>query len=114
VLHAIGVTNSRPLPPTHREAIREIFLRRRVEYTPKEVARLLLLNLGEVFAMIESGTLHADVRRKRRQLGGPRLAWVEWNELASAALLRWTVVQVQTPSGSRRTACSRASCGPWR
>ncbi|HYK04024.1 MAG TPA: hypothetical protein VE974_19880 [Thermoanaerobaculia bacterium] len=95
------MTNSRPLPPTHRDAIREIFLRRRIEYSTKDVARLLRLNLGEVLAMIESGELHADVRRKRKQLGGPRLAWITWNELASTALLRWTVVQVHDALGKQ-------------
>lgn len=88
-----------PLPPTHREAIREIFLRRRREYTTQQAASLLRLNLGEVLALIDRGVLHAEVRRKRRQLGGPRHSLIAWQELASAALVRWTVVQVHDALG---------------
>jgi hypothetical protein len=88
-----------PLPNTHREAIREIFLRRRSEYTTKEAASLLRLGLGDVLNLIENGTLHADVKRKRRQLGGPRHSLISWNELASAAMLRWTVLQIHDALG---------------
>jgi hypothetical protein len=88
------------LAPTHREAIREIFLRRRFEYTTHEVARLLRLNVGEVLALINAGTLAAEERRKRKQLGGPRHALIEWKELASAAMLRWTVVEIHDALGS--------------
>jgi hypothetical protein len=89
-----------PLPPTHREAIREIFLRRRAEYTTREAASLLRLGLGDVLNLIESGTLHAEVKRKRRQLGGPRHALLSWDEVASAALLRWTIVQIHDALGA--------------
>src|SRR5688500_4588096 len=88
-----------PLPPTHREAIREIFLRRRREYPMREAASLLRLNLGEALAWVESGQLHVEHRRKRKQLGGPRQSLVKWNDLASAALLRWTVMQVHEALG---------------
>jgi hypothetical protein len=87
------------LRPTHREAIREIFLRRRIEYTTQQVASLLRMNLGEVLQWIDSGILHADVKRKRRQLGGPRHALISWNELASAAMLRWNVMQIHDALG---------------
>jgi hypothetical protein len=89
-----------PLPGTHREAIREIFLKRRAEYTTWEAAQLLRLGLGEMLALIESKTLHADVKRKRRQLGGARQALMPWSELASAAMLRWTIVQIHDALGS--------------
>lgn len=87
------------LPPTHREAIRSIFLRRRPEYTAHEAAQLLRLNLGEFLASRENGILAVEVRRKRKQLGGPRHAMVSWNELASAAMLRWTVMQIHDALG---------------
>lgn len=89
-----------PLPSTHREAIRAIFLKRRAEYTTNEAAQLLRIGLGELLALIENGTLHADVKRKRRQLGGPRHALMPWSELASAAMLRWTIVQIHDALGS--------------
>lgn len=89
-----------PLPPTHREAIREIFLKRRAEYTTSQAANLLRIGLGELLGLIENGTLHADVKRKRRQLGGPRHALMPWSELASAAMLRWTVLQIHDALGS--------------
>lgn len=87
------------LPPTHREAIREIFLRRRFEYTTQQAANLLRLNLGEVLALIERGVLHADVKRKRRQLGGPRRSLIQWSELASYALTRWSVMEIHDALG---------------
>lgn len=87
------------LPPTHREAIREIFLRRRSEYTTQQAAQLLRMTLGDFLAMISEGILDVQVRRKRRQLGGPRHALVSWNELASAAMLRWTVMQIHDALG---------------
>jgi hypothetical protein len=89
-----------PLPPTHREAIREIFLKRRSEYTTREAASLLRLGLGELIAWIENGTLHVESKRKRKQLGGPRHSLVPWKELASAAMLRWTVLQIHDALGS--------------
>lgn len=49
--------------------------------------------------MIETGVLAVELRRKRRQLGGPRHALVPWNELASAAMLRWTVMQIHDALG---------------
>ena len=65
----------------------------------REAASLLRLNLGEALAWVESGQLHVEHRRKRRQLGGPRQAMVKWNDLASAALLRWNVMQVHEALG---------------
>jgi hypothetical protein len=93
------VTRSHRLPPTHREAIRAIFLRRRLEYTMQEAAQLLRLRLGEVLAWVEENSLHVERRRKRRQLGGRRRAMVEWRELASAAMQRWTIVQIHDALG---------------
>jgi hypothetical protein len=93
-----------PLPFTHREAIRAIFLKRRPEYTTYEAAQLLRLGLGELLALIENGTLHAEVKRKRRQLGGPRHALIAWSELASAAMLRWTVLQIHDALGKEANA----------
>jgi hypothetical protein len=93
------VSIRRPLPPTHRAAIREIFLRRRVEYTTNEAAQLLRLTLGNVIAAIESGTLHVQRRKKRKQLGGRRHALVTWEELASAAMLRWTPMEIHDALG---------------
>jgi len=87
------------LPPTHREAIRTIFLRRRPEYTTREAAQLLRLTVGDFLALIERGVLDVQVRRKRKQLGGRRQALVSWNELASAAMLRWTVMQIHDALG---------------
>lgn len=87
------------LPPIHREAIREIFLRRRSEYTTPEAARLLRMTVGEFLAASESGVLDVERRRKRRQLGGTRFAMVRWNELASVAMLRWTVMEIHDALG---------------
>lgn len=87
------------LPPTHREAIRAIFLRRRSEYTTREAAQLLRMTLGDFLALIKNGTLDVQMRRKRRQLGGPRHAMVTWKELASAAMLRWTVMEIHDALG---------------
>ena len=95
----MSVSNARNLPPTHRAAIRQIFLQRRREYTTQEAANLLRLKLGEFLAWIEDGLLDIEVRRKRRQLGGPRHVLIPWKELASAALLRWTVMQVHDALG---------------
>ena len=93
------MTNIRPLPPTHREAIRAIFLRRRVEYTTNEAAQLLRLTVGNLLAAIESSVLHVVRRRKRRQLGGRRKDLVTWNELASVAMLRWTPMDIYNALG---------------
>ena len=98
--HAIGVTLIRPLPPAHRAAIREIFLRRQREYTAQEAARLLRLTLGEFLSWKDDGRLDVQRRRKRRQLGGPRHPLVSWEELASAATVRWTVMQIHDALGS--------------
>lgn len=98
--HAIGVTRSRRLPPTHREAIREIFLRRRIEYPLHEAASLLRLNLGETLAWIENGQLHVERKKKRRQLGKRLHSLVKWSDLASAAMLRWNVMQIHDALGS--------------
>lgn len=87
------------LPPTHREAIRAIFLKRRSEYTTREAAQLLRMTLGDFLAMIANGTLDVEKRRKKRQLGGPRHSMVSWKELASAAMLRWTVMQIHDALG---------------
>ncbi len=95
----MSVSAPRPLPPSHRIAIREIFLRRRHEYTTRDAARLLRLTLGDLLAWIDSGALHVERRRKRRQLGGRRHAMVAWSELASAAMLRWSVVEIHDALG---------------
>lgn len=87
------------LPPIHREAIREIFLRRRSEYTTQEAAQLLRMTVGDFLAAIERGVLDVQRRRKRKQLGGPRHAMVRWSELASAAMLRWTVMEIHDSLG---------------
>lgn len=82
---------TRPLPPTDREAIREIFLRRRSEYTPQQAASLLRLNLTEGLALIDQ---RPAMKRKRRHR-----TLVTWNELASAAMLRWNVMQIHDALG---------------
>ena len=99
MLHAIGVQNTRPLPPTHREAIREVFLRRRVEYTTHDAAQLLRMTLGDFLAWIDCGTLHVQRRKKRKQLGGRRHALETWQELASVAMLRWTPMEIHDALG---------------
>jgi hypothetical protein len=93
-----------PLPPTHREAIREIFLKRRIEYTVSQAASVLRLGVGDVLALVQNGTLHAVVRRKRKQLGGPRHTILTWNEVASAAMLRWTILQIHDALGREADA----------
>jgi hypothetical protein len=90
-----------PLPESHRAAIRAIFLRRKGEYTAHEAAQLLRLSVVQMVALVEKGTLHADLKRKRKQLGGPRQALVSWHELASAAMLRWSVLQIHDALGNR-------------
>lgn len=87
------------LSPAHREAIREIILRRRTEYTTREAANLLRMSQGDFLALIRTGVLDAQVRKKRRQLAGRRQMMVRWNELASAAMLRWTIVQIHDALG---------------
>ena len=86
------------LPPTHREAIREIFLRRSSEYTTQQAAQLLRLTPGDFLALIERGVLDVQIRRGRRP-GGRRDAMMAWSELASAAMLRWTVMQIHDALG---------------
>lgn len=98
---AIGerVTGLRPSPPTiilvvmsvaaHRAAIREIFLRPRNQYAAHDAARLLHLTVTELFSWTDSGCLAV---RGRRSL-------VSWQELASAATLRWTVMQIHDALG---------------
>jgi hypothetical protein len=93
------VTEHHALPPTHREAIREIFLRRLSGYTTEQAAQLLQLTLGDFLALVERGVLDVQIRRKRRQPGEWRQATVSWNELASAAMLRWTVMQIHDALG---------------
>lgn len=100
----MSVKSARPLSPAHRAAIREIFLRRRAEYTPQQLATLLRLNLGEVLTLIDRGILHAEVRRKRRQLGGLRRSLIAWNEVASYAMIRWTVMQIHDALGKDAAA----------
>jgi hypothetical protein len=90
-----------PLPDTHRAAIQEIFLRPRIEYTAFEAARLLQISVADMLALINEGTVHAERRRKRKQLGGPRETFMVWNELASVAMLRWTVLQIHDALGSK-------------
>lgn len=85
--------------PPNREGIREIFLRRRREYSTRDAARLLGMTLGELLAWIESGVLHVERRRKHRQLGGLRHTLVSWKELAGAAMLRWTVMEIHDALG---------------
>ena len=65
----------------------------------REAANLLRLNLGETLAWVESGQLHVERRRKRKQLGGARHEMVKWNDLASAAMLRWNVMQIHDALG---------------
>jgi hypothetical protein len=89
----------RLIPPAHRAAIREIFLRRRSEYTTRDAARLLRLTLGEFLAWIEDDALHVERRRKRKQLGGHRHELVKWAELVSAAMVRWTVMEIHDALG---------------
>ena len=91
----------RVISAIHRAAIRELFLHRRTEYTTQQAANLLRLNVGEVLALIDAGSLHANVKRKRRQLGGRKRALITWHELASAAMLRWTVMQINDALGER-------------
>lgn len=97
----MGVTKIRPLPPTHREAIRAIFLRRQSEYTTYQAAQLLRLTLGEFLTWVDAGWLDVKRRRKRKQLGGRRHQMVSWRELASAATVRWTVMQIHDALGDR-------------
>jgi hypothetical protein len=66
----------------------------------REAADLLRLNMGEALRWVEDGQLHAVFRKKRKQLGGARQAMVTWNDLASAALLRWNVMQVHEALGA--------------
>lgn len=89
----------RKTPGSEREAIRTIFLRKRIEYTTQEAAQLLRVNLGDVLRWIEEGTLHVEWKRKRRQLGGPRNAILPWSELATAAMRRWTVHRIAEALG---------------
>lgn len=104
MLHAISVFHARPLPPTHSEAIREIFLRRRIEYTMREAAALLRLTLGDFLGWVDSGVLNVETRTRRKQLGGRRHAIIRWNELASAAMLRWSVMQIHDALGKEANA----------
>lgn len=83
----------------HHEAIREIFLRRRSEYTTPEAAQLLRTTRENFLAWIAAGVLDVQARGRRRQLGGERHAVVRWNELASAAMLRWTVMEIHDALG---------------
>jgi len=57
------------------------------------------MTLGDFLALIKSSVLDVQIRRKRKQLGGLRHALIRWNELASAAMLRWTVVQIHDALG---------------
>jgi len=83
----------------HRDAIREIFLRRRAEYTAQEAARLLGTTGEELLDSIADGDLDLEAPRMRKQPGAPRLRTVCWSELASAALLRWTVMEIHDALG---------------
>lgn len=82
------------LPISEREAIRELFLKRRREYSMKDAARLLGLTMSDAIAWVKGGSLHVERRRGRKQLGGISKEFVTWKDLASAALLRWTVMQI--------------------
>lgn len=87
------------LPSTHRSAIREIFLRRRSEYTTPEAAQLLRMTHDDFLAWRTAGVLDVEARGRRRQLGDERRAVMRWNELASAAMLRWTVMEIHDALG---------------
>lgn len=95
----MSVTKSRIVPPAHRAAIRQIFLQRRPEYTPQQLATLLRMNLGEVLTLIHHDVLHAEVKRKKKQLGGARHTLIAWSEVASYAMVRWTVMQIHDALG---------------
>lgn len=100
----MSVSSERSLPPAHRAAIREIFLRRRIEYTTREVARLLRMTLGDFLAWIDTGVLDVERRKRRKQLGGRRHALVTWSELASAAMLRWSIMEIHDALGKDANA----------
>ena len=104
MVHAISVYQSRRLPPGHRAAIREIFLRRRIEYTSHEAAQLLRLTLGDFLGWFDTGLLRAERRKKRKQFGGRRPALMAWNELASIAMLRWTPMEIYDALGKDAAA----------
>lgn len=90
----MSVSRTRMMPNSEREAIRELFLQRRHEYGMNEAARLLCLTMSDAVAWAKDGRLHLERRLARKQVGGFRKELVEWKDLASAALLRWTVMQI--------------------
>lgn len=92
-LHDSRATNLRG-----NEAIRHIFLHRRSEYSPREAASLLGLTAPELRSWIDSGRLEIERRPSRARAGAPR-GVVSWQELASAALLRWTVLRIHDALG---------------
>ncbi|HEX8617675.1 MAG TPA: hypothetical protein VF911_08850 [Thermoanaerobaculia bacterium] len=79
------------LLPSDRKAIRAIFLARRTAYPMRDAANLLRLSMADALAWAESGQLHVAPARTREQLVN---ALVTWRDLASAALLRWNVMQI--------------------
>ena len=91
----------RRLHDSDREAIVAIFLQRRIEYTVADAAQLLRVNIGDVMREIEQGTIAAELRRKRRQLGGPRHALMPWSELAAAAMRKWGLHRINAALGER-------------
>lgn len=74
-------------------------MKRRAEYTAWEAAQLLRLGVGEVLALIDNHTLHAEVKLKRKQLGGRRQTLLAWSEIASVAMIRWSVMQIHDALG---------------
>ena len=70
-----------------------------MEYTTREAANLLRLTLGDFLRYLDTGILRVERRKKRKQLGGRGQALVTWKELASAAMLRWTVMEVHDALG---------------
>jgi hypothetical protein len=60
---------------------------------------LLRLTVGEFLSWTDAGRLDVKRRRKRKQLSGPRRELVSWEELASAATVRWTVMEIHDALG---------------
>jgi hypothetical protein len=96
----MSVTLGYSLPIPHRQSVRQIFLRRRTAYSVRQAAALLRLSLDEARAWVESGQLHVDTRRRRKRDDLRGRAFVTWKSLASAALLRWNVMQIHEALGA--------------
>lgn len=91
----------RPLPPTQREAIRDLFLHRQRVYTTAQAATVLRLTVTDIEEMIEDGKIQAEYRKKNRQLGGRRQLMIRWTDLVRATMRHWTAVQVHDALGDR-------------